>query len=205
MNVMRPLRFVTSAALVSLAPLPLWSQNPAPAPAAPAARPAVTRLVAEPTTLTVEAGQAVPLRIIAYDAQGNVVPDVRPRLSAPRGAAVFLADGQVRALNAGQFEIVASVSAGDGTPPAVARIPVRVTWPGVRTVAVTADSGRLYTGVTLVHRARAFHADSSVRPAGAVTWRWSSSSDQIASVDRFGSVTAHRPGAVTITARASGV
>jgi hypothetical protein len=55
----------------------------------------------------------------------------------------------------------------------------------------------------LGHAVRALHADGSERKHVAATWR--SSDEAVASVDRFGFVTAHRPGAVRITAEAEGV
>jgi hypothetical protein len=54
----------------------------------------------------------------------------------------------------------------------------------------------------LAHTAKGFHADGSERPGLKVTWR--SSDDAVATVDRFGNVTARKPGAVTITADAEG-
>ena len=73
---------VLAAATVSPAARPLAAQQPARGEAE-AAR-AVTRLVAEPASLTVQAGQTVPLRVTAYDAQGNVVADAPMRVSGPR-------------------------------------------------------------------------------------------------------------------------
>ncbi len=65
-----------------------------------AQQPVVAKLVAEPTRLTLKAGQSLPLKITAYDAQGNVIPDAQVRLSAPRMALSF-GDGQVTARRAG--------------------------------------------------------------------------------------------------------
>ena len=46
--------------------------------------------------------------------------------------------------------------------------------------------------------------DATQQYAAALTVRWTSSSSATASVDRFGSVTAHRAGPVTITAESEG-
>src|SRR5688500_20210616 len=75
-------------------------------------------------------------------------------------------------------------------------------WPPIAQVEILPEPGRLYAGVTLAHRSRAVHADQSERKNVAVTWR--SSNEAVATVDRFGNVTARRPGAVTITAEAEG-
>ncbi|HEX9704828.1 MAG TPA: Ig-like domain-containing protein, partial [Gemmatimonadales bacterium] len=199
MNVMALPRFVTAATLaLGALSSPSLAQQPTAEPAV-----VVARLVAEPTSLTIEAGHTVPLKVTAYDAQGKALPDARVRLSGPRRSLMII-DGQVKGLAAGSFEIVASAAGSAPDQPVTISVRVTVSWPAVGRVELSADPGRLYTGVTLVHRARALHADGSERPSDAVSWRWSSSSDAVATVDRFGYVTAHRPGAVTITASTTG-
>jgi hypothetical protein len=167
---------------------------------------AVVRLVAEPASLTLVAGQTARLKVTAYDAQGNVVPDVLIRLSGARNALfVNRTAGEVRALRAGKYEIVASTAtrAAGAPPPITLTIPVTVTWPAISRIEITPEPGRLYTGVTLAHKAKALHADTSERREAVI--RWTSSNPQVAAVDRFGNVTAHRAGPVTITAEADGV
>ncbi|MDQ3698394.1 MAG: Ig-like domain-containing protein [Gemmatimonadota bacterium] len=208
MNVMRSPRFVTIAALAaalasSLTPRAAAQQRPDSA----AAR-VVTRLVAEPASLTIQAGQTVPLKIIAYDAQGTVIADPQLRVSGPRRALMITrgeegggVSGEVKGLAAGKHEIVATASTGGA--PVILRVPVTVTWPSISRIEITPEPGRLYTGVTLAHSARALHADSSERRDVAITWR--TSSEPIATVDRYGNVTAHRPGTVAISAESDGV
>jgi hypothetical protein len=87
----RPL-LVTGALLLAAAPLAAQQ------PAAPAARTeadaarAVTRLVAEPASVAIEAGQTVPLKVTAYDAEGRVVADAPVRVAGPRGAVLVMGD-----------------------------------------------------------------------------------------------------------------
>ena len=166
----------------------------------------VARLVVEPSSITVQAGQTVPVKLTGYDAQGNMIQSLSGiRWSAPRNGLRIGPDG-VKGLAAGSYQmIVSSVPADTLTEPVRVTVPVTVTWPAIKSIQVTADSGRLYTGVTLAHRATAVHADSSVRPASAVTMRWRSSNEAVASVDRYGNVTANRPGTVVITAETDGV
>ena len=207
MSVMRRPLLVTGALLLAAAPLA--AQQPA-APAAPAARTeadaarAVTRLVAEPASVAIEAGQTVPLKVTAYDAEGRVVADAPVRVAGPRGA-VLVMGGQIKGLQAGRYQVVATTAtrAANAPAPVTLEIPVTVRWPAIRTLTVAADPGRLYTGVSLAHRARALHADSSERPDAAVVWR--SSDPAVATVDRYGTVLALKPGTVTVTAEAEGV
>jgi uncharacterized protein YjdB len=200
MNVTLTPRFVTTATLLALVGLSA-RESGAQQPATP---PAVVRLSSEPASLSLEVGQTASVTVTAWDAQGRPVPEARPRLTAPRRSLV-VSQGQVRALAAGSFEIVASVPTADAAAPVTLRIPVRVTWPAIRSVTVTTEPGRLYAGVTLPHRSLALHADGAARPAEAVAIRWRTSNPAVATVDRFGNVTAHRPGAVTVTAEAEGV
>lgn len=162
----------------------------------------VARLRAEPTALSVEAGSSAPLRIVALGADGNEV-EADIRYAAPRNA-LRVADGKVTGLKAGEYQVVASAvlpPTSAGAPPTVT-VPVTVTWPSVARVEVHPESGRLYVGTVLAHRAAAFHGDGSARPMPTV--RWSSSDPSMASVDRYGAVAAHRPGAVTIRAEVDG-
>src|SRR5687767_8108842 len=202
MNVTRIPRFVSiTLSFVALATV-VNAQQPAPAQGAPAQAPTprVARIVAEPASLTLTAGQAVPFSITAYDSTGAVIQNAPLRTSGPRGVLRY-ANGQVTAVRAGKYELV--VSAVGGADPVRLTIPINVQWPAIAQVEILPEPGRLYSGVTLAHRARAVHADQSERKEVAVTWR--SSNDAIATVDRFGNVTARRPGAVTITAEAEGV
>ena len=204
MNVTRIPRFVSMAiAFVVVSPAVIVAQQPAaPAQGAPAQTPSarVARIVAEPASLTLTAGQAVPFSITAYDSSGAVIQNPALRTSGPRGVLRF-ADGKLTAIRAGKYELV--VTSVGGTDPVRLTIPINVQWPPLTQVEILPEPGRLYSGVTLAHRARAVHADQSERKDAAITWR--SSNESVATVDRFGNVTARRPGSVTITAEAEGV
>ncbi len=197
MNVIPIRRTVTVATtLVITAAATLGAQE--------ATRP-VTRLVAEPASVSVEAGQVAPIKVTAYDAEGLVVTEPRMRVSGTRGGVQITKDG-VKGLRAGKYTVVVSTLPVDTAVKTVAiTIPVTVNWPPVTQVGLTADPGRLYVGVTLAHQAQALHADGSVRPSSDVAWRWSSSNEAVASVDRFGNVTGNAKGTAIISATADGV
>lgn len=196
MNVIQIRRLVRAALLLAVALAPaLRAQATAP----------VTRLVAEPASVTVQAGQAAPVKITAYDAQGAVVENPMIRASGARGG-IQLRGDHVKGIRAGSYQIVLSTVPADTSVAVVTiAVPVTVTWPPVSKVVLTADSGRLYVGVTLAHQAQALHPDGSVRPSGDLAWRWESSNEAVASVDRFGNVTGHSKGTATISATVEGV
>ena len=195
LKLMSPSRSVTLLAAFLL-PAALGAQDAPP--------PAVARIVVEPASLTLRVGDSVGIKATAYDAQGNAISVPSMRIGAPRNALQVSRTG-VTALAAGDYEIT-YVAVTSATPePVRVVVPVKVTWPRPAEVTVAADPGRLYTGVTLAFRAHAKHADGSARPNEAITWVWRSSNPAVASVDRFGYVTAHRAGPVTISAEAEGV
>lgn len=173
----------------------LAAQTPAPTP--------IARLSAEPASVTLEVGQSVPVKVVAWDASGQEIANPALRVSAPRNALRITQTG-VTGLSAGSFEIVVTAAASSGSTPVSLTIPATVNWPALDHLAIEADSGALFAGVTLGYTARGFHADRSERPARALTVEWRSSNPSVATVDRFGNVTAHRPGPVTITASAGG-
>ena len=78
-----------------------------------------------------------------------------------------------------------------------------VTWPALTKLEIVPEKGALYVGTMLAHTARGAHDDNSPRGDLKVTWR--SSDAAVAAVDRFGNVTALKPGSATISAEAEGV
>ena len=195
MNVPRAVRFRSAVLALLLLPFRLDAQQAA-APAAAAS------LVAEPASVTAVAGEQVPLRIRALDARGNAIPDAAIRVTAPR-AAMAVGDGTLSAFTAGTYTVVATVAGAADAEPIVLEIPVTVSWPPLARITLEADPGALYTGIMLGHEARGFHANGSARTDLSVSWR--SSDPTVATVDRFGNVTALKPGATTVTVEAEGV
>ena len=172
----------------------------------------VARLVAEPARIALQAGDTVSLSVTALDAQGERL-DVAARFAFPRNAVAvgFRAgsarsglDRIVRGQVAGEYEIVVTIvlPAQSELAPPTLHIPISVSWPSIDRIEIAADPGSLYAGTTLRHRAAALHANGTERPEAKATWTTSDAS--VASVDRFGQVTAHSAGTVTISASFEG-
>jgi hypothetical protein len=171
--------------------------------AQPGGAPAVVaRLVAEPASVTLRAGESVALKVTAFDAAGKPIPDAFVRVNLPRNAAAYT-DGKLTAFRAGTFTATAVAADALGAPPITLDIPVTISWPPLTALEIVADPGQLYAQVTLAHHARGKHADGSERPTIVAEWR--SSDPTVATVDRFGYVAARKPGRVTITAEAEGL
>lgn len=195
------MKFIRRAVLLgALLSAPLAAQQ-RPAAPAPPAMPAVARLVAEPASVALKAGETVPLKVTAYDADGKVVEGAFVRVVGPRRSFMW-SEGKLAAFTAGTFKAVAQAMGAGGTPVTL-DIPVVVSWPPLASLAIKAPEGPLYAKSAVALAAAGAHADGSERKGLQPTW--SSSNAAVATVDRFGTVTPHRPGSVTITASAEGV
>jgi len=166
----------------------------------------IVRLWAYPDELEMRVGDEVRVTIAGYTRSGARVEDPVVRLVGPR-AAMRVRQGVVTALAAGDYELIATLVREGGAPagePVTLRVPVSINWPALdRVVVAPATDDHLLVGTTMRLRARAEHADGSTRRDPDVTWR--SGSPDVATVDRFGRVTARAPGTATITATADGV
>jgi hypothetical protein len=183
------------AAVIASAPASIVAQQP------------VARIVAEPAALALTRGGTAILTLGALDGSGaRVDAELRVGGAIRRLEVTPLEDGRwsVTGLEVGEHEVIASVAQPGGGEPLTLRVPVRVEWPAVTRVEVTADEGMyLYLGTRLRHRIRAFHADGTERPYPEATWL--SSDSDVATVDRFGNVRATATGPVTIAARVGAV
>ncbi|MBC7844382.1 MAG: Ig-like domain-containing protein [Gemmatimonadaceae bacterium] len=193
MNVVRCIRVATVVVAATIASSPLLHAQ---------YTVGVTRLVAEPARLTLKAGESAALKITAYDSAGKVVADAPLRVGGPRES-VRYADGRLTALRAGSYVVVATAFTGRGIAAVTLNIPVTISWPSLSKLEIVAGAGRLYTGTMLAHAVKGSHADGSVRPGLATTWR--SSDPTVATVDRFGNATALKAGAVTVSAESEGM
>ncbi len=158
----------------------------------------VSRLVARPSSITVTAGDSVLLVLGALDDAGQPV-ETDLRVSGPRGVMAVRGwheHGHIKGLLAGNYELIVTTVGVER--PVTLRVPVTIHWPPAARIDIHAAGPTLYEGTTLHHAAEVFHANGSQRPDPSV--RWTSGDPSIATVDRFGNVTAVETGSVTITA-----
>jgi hypothetical protein len=161
-----------------------------------------------PASLSLDVGDEARVEARVLDAGGNQIDapvmffalfqdDRRGR--AGRSLDVSRFEGAVSAVKGGEFFVVAIVATARGVR---AQIPVNVAYPPLDRVAVTPGGGRMYVGSAARHEAALFDTADDVRESEV---SWSSSDPEIASVDRFGILTALREGRVTLVAEAEGI
>ena len=176
------------------------------ASAAPAAAQDPARIEITQERLELRVGQAAQVEARVLDADGNVL-DV-PMMFFPidaEGSArsrldVGRTDGSVRAIKGGEFTIIAMAATARNIR---GELPVSVEYPPLdRVVVEPGTGGSFYVGTATRHVATVLDEADDVRDSAV---RWVSSDPSVASVDRFGVVTAHAPGPVTIAAVAEGI
>lgn len=176
----------------------LGVQAPAQTPPAP---PPVAKVVMQPTSLTLGVNDTARIGATAYDSAGNAVAAQLFFFSSSRRSVGVDSSGRVKAYRPGEFKLYAGVFAGRR---AVAdSIAVTVRWPPIARVDIEGGSPRYYAGTTTRHAARVTDAAGLERRNVPVSW--ASDNPAVLAVDRFGDVTARRPGTATLRASAGGV
>ena len=157
------------------------------------------RLIANPGEVELTVGQSAPLTVTVVDASGRTV-EMALRFAAPRDA-LRVRDGNIQGLKVGSYEIVATAVLppnATASPPTLT-IPITIVFPSVERIGISASSEQIFVGTSVTHTATAFHPDGSHRPDAVASWTISDPS--IATVDRWGTLTAHAPGYLSVTAR----
>ncbi|MEZ4417719.1 MAG: Ig-like domain-containing protein [Gemmatimonadota bacterium] len=153
--------------------------------------------------LVLRPGQTAQIQARVLDANGNVLDEPLMYLArSGRGRLdVNRTTGAVEAVYGGEYPVIVMVASDRNVR---ADLTILVEYPPIERVVVEPGAGgRFYVGATVRHLSTVFDEAGDVRGDTPVTW--SSSDASIATVDRFGVLTAHRPGRVTLTATAAGV
>jgi transglutaminase/protease-like cytokinesis protein 3 len=170
---------------------------------------AVEDMVLLPAEIFLGIGQTVQLHVTFLNARGDTVPgQVDSWTSSDPGVANVDGEGSVTAVSFGTTEITASATKGNGrgreSAPGQLKKKTRVivSPDTVASVEVIPTSGSLPVGAALQLEAVVRDADGDVLQGRLVTW--SSSNNQVATVDANGNVTGAGPGSAVITATSEG-
>ncbi len=151
-------------------------------------------------TSTIAVGDRVQLTARVFDANGNVL-DVAVRFfSSSRREFPISRDGLLQPTRGGEYVAYVRVNTARNVRDSIA---FSVDFPPVRNVVIAPTSERFFVGASVRHEATVYDATDFLRRDVPVTW--STDDPGIASVDRYGDLTAHRAGIATLTATAEGV
>ncbi|MYA33962.1 MAG: hypothetical protein F4164_08880 [Gemmatimonadales bacterium] len=161
-----------------------------------------------PSALSLEVGEEATLEARVLDPNGNEVNAeilFFPRFADGRNASarwsidVDRTTGRVRAVKGGEFVVLAIVATAGNLRGEAA---VSVAYPPLDRIDVTPSGGSTYVGVATRHRATLLDTAEDERD-GEI--RWSTSDADVATVDRFGILTAHASGQFALRAEAEGI
>lgn len=198
------------ALVLSIATLALLVALPA---AAQEAEQPTVKITVEPASLTVAPGASATLTATVTDLDGNVVD--RPVLFFTlnrRAMTVDTTTGEVRALQPGEYEILARVpteeAEGDGggrggSAAAELRIPVTIPYPPVASIDFVDMPASYYSGTML--RPQVVLNDASGGARTDITANLSSSDPSVVEVTSLGLLRMAGTGTATISARAEDV
>ncbi len=197
------LRTLTGLLLLAAGPLSAQVDTTAMTPAQRAAlRVESVKLTVDSVRVTV--GDTIGVSAVALDAAGQPVPNARVLFNVPNRVAVLVGTDRVAGTNPGRGDLRAFVvrAAAPGERPRMiaATVPLIVADLPVEHVELTAPQGILYAGTTLPFGARATVAGG--RASSDAELLWSIDRSRVATVDRFGHVTAVAPGFAKLTVKA---
>jgi hypothetical protein len=168
-----------------------------------AAAPRIARIELRPATLTLSVNDTATVTAAAFDSAGTRLDVPLAFFSLNRRSVGVDSLGRVKAHQAGNepVRIVAvNVAVGFATR---GEALVTVRWPALDHVTIAGTPARFYAGTTVRHRATVVDASGATRDNVPVSW--ASDNPAVASVDRFGDVTAHRVGVASIRSSAGGI
>ena len=157
----------------------------------------VVRVEVTPASVTLDVNGSTWLKALAFDSAGRAVDTPVSFFSVNRRAVEVDSTGLVKAIKPGDYTVIAVAAGRRGE----AKIVVRD--PPIATVAIEGGPVRYYAQTTIRHRAVVTDGSGAARSGQPVRWR--SDNESVVSVNQFGDVSAHRPGAATIGASVGSV
>ena len=156
--------------------------------------------------ISLKVGESAQIRTRILDANGNELDSplmffARPADGTDARLDVGRTTGEVNAVSGGDWTVIVLSAENRDLR---TEVPVSVAYPAIARVAVAPGSGgSFYVGSAVRHTATVVDGAGDVRKNLPLTWATSDAA--VASVDRFGVLTAHKAGRVTLTASAGSV
>jgi len=190
-------RACAGAALLALLPVQLCGQDPEARPATPNYSVRV-----QPAELVLPIGQKKKLEARIVDVGGRPVEGRVFFFSRARRSVRVSRDGEVQAMRAGEFEIIAR-SMIDGARGPQATVTVTVPQPVPAKITLDGAPTQLHVGTTM--RVDSAVVDKNDVPRSDLVVDLVSNSTTVVTVDGFGQITGQAPGHATLRARGGGL
>ncbi len=200
------LGFVAVALLLTTAAVSQDGNQDGPQPA---------KVVVTPQKLDLKVGETIQLQAKVLDADGNELDTQVSFFSLSRRQLTVTRDGQVTATEPGEFSVMVMPAAAGGRRgarglrnagednPLRVNVPVNVAFPPITNVSLATTAPKLYAGLSTPMTLNV--VDEMENKRTNVDVNYQSSNPQVAEMDAFGNLVAHKPGNFTITAKVEDV
>ncbi|MDA7979238.1 MAG: Ig-like domain-containing protein [Pirellulales bacterium] len=174
------------------------------------------KVVVSPEKLEIKVGESAQLTAKVLDKNGNELQTPVTFFSLSRRQLTVTREGQVTATRPGEFSVLVMPASAGGrrsargtgtgrgnSNPLRVTIPVKVAFPPVTEVSLTTNTAKLYAGLSTPMQLSV--KDEMENDRNDVNVSYESSAPDVAEMDPFGNLVAHKPGRFTITATAENV
>ncbi len=158
----------------------------------------------EPKVLNLNVGDETKINARVVNANGEVLPDTVSFFSRARRSLAVTRQGDVKALAPGSFTIMAIRPPANGSPMLRAEVTVHVAYPPLDRIVFAETPQKLYEGTTYQIETKIYDKMDFFRDDLDVSG-FTSSSPEIAEVDKFGTIHAKKAGRFTLTASIEGI
>lgn len=158
------------------------------------------KIVFENDLLSLKLNEETKINAKVVDANGKTTSDTLVFFTRDRRSLIVTPDGNVKAVKAGDFSIFARTITADRANRLSATLPVKVAYPPLKSVAFTNPPKNFYNTTTITVETQVLDESGATRDN--VDVKLSSSNPDVASIDAFGNLKAHKKGNFTITAKA---
>lgn len=164
------------------------------------------KIIVEPATLNLQLGETAQLNARVVNADGETLPDSVIYFAGnrqSRRAIEVSTTGMVKAIKAGEWVVRVRTVSGNRNNAISTMVPVTVPFPPVTSVEITGTPGNVYAGTRIPLTVAIEDATGEMRDN--VEYTIKSSAPEVASVDAFNNLRAHKTGSFTLTVQAENV
>ena len=157
------------------------------------------KIVTEPEKIVLDVGQEMQLNAKVVDADGNVQPDTLLFFSRARRSLLVSRSGMTKAVEPGNFQVLIFKPAQGDNPQMRTLIDVSVNYPELDRIVFSETPDQFYEGTSFQTESRIYDVLDFHRKDLEVA-SITSSNPKVASIDKYGKISAKSTGKVTFTA-----